>query len=60
VAAAFVRVTLPPPDGSPAGTPARSKDVAMILHLQPAGARLDAVEVFSVAFQMEKAPPSVM
>jgi hypothetical protein len=46
----LVTVTLPPPDGSPAGTTAQSKDVAMILHLQPAGAKLDTVEVFSVAF----------
>ena len=46
----LVKATLPPPEGSPAGTPARSKDVAMILHLQPAGASLDTVEVFSMAF----------
>lgn len=47
----LVKATLAPPEGSPAGTPIVSMDVAARLHLQPAGASLDPVEMPVMAFQ---------
>ena len=52
----LVVVTLPPPDGSPAGTPPMSMDAAVRLHLRPAGASLDTVEVPTMQFSSAYGP----